>query len=53
MKPRPMKRTRCDGAVLRGFSRNASAVTRLAALAVFAGWSTSVRVSVNGRSPRS
>ncbi len=46
-----MKRTRRFGRARFGFSRSASAVTRLDALAVFEGWSTSVTVSVNGRSP--
>ena len=40
-----MKRTRRDGLALRGFSRSASAVTRLEALAVLEGWPTSVTVT--------
>ena len=49
-----MKRTRCRrGPACAASAGTPSAVTRLAALAVFAGWSTSVSVSVNGRSPRS
>ena len=50
--PRPMKRTFRDGLALRGFSRSASAVTRLVAVTVVAGRSRSVTEIENGRSPR-
>jgi hypothetical protein len=52
MNPRPRKRTLRVGAARFGFSRRASAATRLPADTTFVVLPRSASVSVNGRSPR-